>query len=686
MTMSTITRREHVLLGVFGTTAAIFLATAGVFSYIIHKSDLQGAPAHALSGDISWKVFDGGADDPGTNYSESIITTGNASRLAQLWKTGLPATADNAVVELPNVSTSAGTVDLVFVNTVKGNLIAFNADTGAKVWEDDPSSANYNGQGTKSTPAIDASGTYVYAYALDGYVHRYRVTDGAEVAGTGFPAQVTLLPNDTEKGSASINIAGGYLYMTLSGNDGDYGHYVGHVVAVNLATGAKSVWNAECANIAQLLYTSGPNYCANTMSGIWARPGVKVDPVTGNVFVATGNGNYNANSGGNNWGDSILELSPSLGTIVDSYTPASYSSLDSGDADLGSTAPVILPTQSGSNTPYMLVQAGKDAIVRLLNRSNLSGQGGPRHTGGELQTIGINNEVHEQPAVWTDGGGTTWVFVTDESGYLYAYKVVTAGGVSSLSQVYQKSIGAISSPFVANGVLYLDGNNLLALNATTGATLFNSSSIGVSLSQHWESPIVVNGLVFTPDNRSNLLALYIPGVTPVSAPPAPSPTPSPASSGSSSTAKTTTAGTAATAAAQSNTPAGTSATAKSAAATAAASGVAASAGTVKHPAGLVGLIETVGSAAERLLHLQPVAHFVKKEPVAGQWATIALLALLALLVWNSIVGGMYMLIRRWAPVRAATAATGTNLKMSIPMYAGMRRWTQAALGILRKRP
>ncbi len=491
----------------------IFTATLVSVVFLLNKNDLKPGRAVASSGDIAWQVFDGGKDDPGTNYNESVINASNVAGMQELWSASLPAAADDAVVEQPNVSTSQGTVDLVIVNTIEGNLLAFNADTGSKVWEADPSSTDFNGQGTKSTPAIDPSGNYVYAYAVDGYIHKYNITNGSEVTGNGFPAQATLLPNDTEKGSASLNIANGYLYMTLSGNDGDYGHYVGHVVAVNLSTGTKTVWNAECANITHLLYTSGSNYCANTMSGIWARPGVKVDPVTGNVFVATGNGNYNANSGGKNWGDSIIELKPDLSQIVDSYTPATFADLDSGDADLGSTAPVILPTQSSSNTPYMLVQAGKDHIVRLLNRSNLSGQGGPGHTGGELQTITISDEVHEEPAVWVDGSGNTWVFVTDESGDLYAYKLVTTNGTSRLVQQYSESIGVSSSPFIANGVLYLDGDNILALNPTTGATLFNSSSIGIGLNQHWESPVVVNGKLFTSDNNGNLYALYNPGAS-----------------------------------------------------------------------------------------------------------------------------------------------------------------------------
>ncbi len=511
---------------VFGLSVLVFFY---VNTWLVHALELgrsQTAGANATY--YSWQEFDGGVDSPGAQYVESGLTTSNVSGLRVLWHASTPAAADDSVVEQAYVNTSSGLANLVFVNTIKGNLIAYNALTGAKVWEQDPSSANFNGQGTKSTPAIDPSGAYVYAYALDGYVHKYVTGTGAEVTGGGWPEQVTLLPDDTEKGSASLNIAGGYLYMTLSGNDGDYGHYVGHVVAIKLSNGAKTVWNAECANITQLLTTSGANYCASTQSGMWARPGVKVDPVTGNVYATSGNGNYNANSGGNNWGDSIIELTPNLSSIVDSYTPASYSNLDSGDADLGSSAPVLLPKQNGSNTPYLMVQTGKDHIVRLLNRSNLSGQGGPRHTGGELQTLSINDEEHNEPATWVDPSGTTWVFVTTNSGTLYAYKVETSGGVTTLHQQYTESIGVSSSPFVTNGVLYFSGDNILAYNATTGAQLFNSSSIGVSLNQHWEAPVVINSEVITPDNNGNVYALYLPGVTPTAAPVA-----SPSSGGSS---------------------------------------------------------------------------------------------------------------------------------------------------------
>jgi len=499
---------------IFAFSFALFATTVISSVHFLNKGKIAPNHTSAISGDISWRVFNGGVDDPGANYNETKISTGNVNKLTKLWQVTLPGDVDNAPVEEANVSTNSGTKDLVFVNTIEGNLVAYDAATGTKIWEADPDASLFNGQGTNSTPAIDPSGNYIYAYAVDGYVHKYNITNGAEITGTGFPAQITLLPNDTEKGSASINIANGYLYMTMAGNDGDYGHYVGHVVAVKLSTGVKTVWNANCANIKQLLTTSGTNSCADIMNGIWARPGVKVDPVTGNVYAATGNGPYNANSGGNDWGDSIVELSPDLSTILDSYTPANYDTLEGTDADLGSTAPVILPTQSNSSTPYMMVQGGKDKVLKLLNRADLSGQGGPRHTGGELQKITISGQTRNQPAVWVDPSGQTWVYVTDSASNLYGYKLVTTGGVSSLTQVFKKASLASSSPFIANGVVYLTGNTFLAVDATTGTTLFNSSSIGINTGLHWASPIVVNGTFFSSDSGSNFYALGLPATVP----------------------------------------------------------------------------------------------------------------------------------------------------------------------------
>src|SRR5579884_3204715 len=299
---------------------------------------------------IAWPAFDGGGSRSGINADESILTPSNISGLTRIWQQTLPGVVDSSPVELPNVKTAGGTKTLLFVTTLQGSLLAIDAATGNLVWRQN----TYGPKITNSSPAIDPSGKYVYSYGIDGRVHKYAIGSGSEITSGGWPETMTLM-TDVEKGSSALNIGNGYLYVTTSGYIGDGGHYEGHVVAVNLATGNKTDFNSLCANIRQLLddAPTDANYCPDIQSGIWARAGAVIDPVTGNVFVTTGNGPYNANVGGYDYGDTVIELSPDLTKVIDTYTPLNYVSLNENDTDLGSAAPVMLPKQAGSSTPYM---------------------------------------------------------------------------------------------------------------------------------------------------------------------------------------------------------------------------------------------------------------------------------------------------------------------------------------------
>ena len=450
---------------------------------------------------VIWPAFDGGGQRSGVNSSETILTSSSVKQLKLLWQVTLPAVADSSPVELPQVQTPNGIKTLLFVTTKSGSLLAIDAATGSLVWRKDTSGPKF----TTSSPAIDPSKQYVYSYGLDGFVHKYAVGDGTEVVNSTWPALLTRMP-DVEKGSSSLNIAKGYLYMTAGGYPGDAGHYEGHVIAVNLTTGIETVFNALCANIKHVL---GPNDCSDVQSAIWGRAGAVVDPITKDVYVTTGNGPFRTD--GRSFGDSIIKLSPDLNTILDSYTPSNYASLQANDQDLGSAAPALLPYQAKSSTPNMMVQAGKDNTLRLVNRDNLSGQGGPDHVGGELQAIPLpqSGDVDTHPAVWNDSSGTTWVFVANFQGFS-AFRVVTdATGHTSLRLAYQDSHSG-SSPFIAHGILYLQGSGVIyALKPSTGAVLWRStqSSAGGTIgSLHWQSPIVVNGHLYALDNAGHFSA------------------------------------------------------------------------------------------------------------------------------------------------------------------------------------
>lgn len=468
--------------------------------------------ARTVAAQATWPVFDGGSARTGVNTVEHTITPDNVSQLTRLWQTHLPDIADSSPIFLPNVPTSNGPKSLLFLTTLQGKLLALDATTGQLVW----SQTTHGPKITNSSPAIDPSGQFVYSYGLDGKVHKYAVSNGAETTGAGWPATVTLMTED-EKESSALNITDNYLYVTLSGYNGDAGHYEGHVVAIQLATGTTTVFNSLCANIRQLLVNTptAANYCPDIQSGAWARAGAVVDPITGNVFFVTGNGTYNANNGGHDYGDTVLELSPDLSHLIDTYTPSNHNELNQDDLDLGSAAPVMLPKQALSKTPYLAIQAGKDEQLRLLNRQNLSGQGGPNHVGGELQSVALPQGcvVVTQPIAWNDTHGVTWVFVANDCG-LSAFKVITdVNGNTSLQTAYTNQDSG-SSPFIANGLLFLQGRQVLrAIDPNTGATLWDSnrSSAGGSIGGlHWESPIVVNGVVYVPDDDGDLTAYGLP--------------------------------------------------------------------------------------------------------------------------------------------------------------------------------
>jgi len=464
-----------------------------------------GSPTAAPVRDGFWPGFDVDAARSGVNPDEQTLTSATVRGLHRLWSVTLPAVADSTPVLMTNLRLPDGTQrDVLYLTTKPGSLVALDAATGAELWVANTHGPRY----TTSSPLADAARGVVYSYGLDGKVHQYNAATGQEIRGGGWPVLITTMPA-TEKESSSLNAANGYLYVTTAGYPGDAPPYQGHVVAINMTTGASHVFNSLCSDRAHVL---APGECPDNTSGIWSRAGVVVDPVTGSLFATTGNGSYNANQGGHDWGDSVLELSADASRVIDSYTPTNFQALDDGDTDLGSTSPALLPFIVKSQTPYLAVQVGKDGILRLLDRQNLSGQGGPGHVGGELQTINAPGGcgVFGQPAVWTDpASGAIWLFVTNGCGS-GGYQVVTASdGTTTLEQKWGIRQGA-TSPVVAGGMLFAAaGGKLFALDPRTGQQLWTSASpsAGGSIGGiHWESPIVVGGRLYCSDENGRLIS------------------------------------------------------------------------------------------------------------------------------------------------------------------------------------
>jgi hypothetical protein len=307
----------------------------------------------------------------------------------------------------------------------------------------------------------------------------------------------------TEKNASPLWIGSGYLYAATSGYFGDAPPYVGHVISIRLRDGSVHVYNALCSDVHSL---PSARSCPHSGSGIWSRGGVAIDPdpsAHGRIYVATGNGAFDANTGGHDYGDSVLSLSADARSLLGYYTPSNYEELQNGDADLGSTAPALLPRDGRSKTPLMLVQGGKDGILRLIDRTNLQG------VGAELQRIDIGTALYSTPAVWQDPATRqTWIYL-GLSASVRAYRVVTSNRTTRLVHAWTVSAGETqegTSPVISGGVVFVAMNGAISgLDAHDGKKVW-SAPIG---NVHWESPIVANGSIFCSDEDGILTAFRI---------------------------------------------------------------------------------------------------------------------------------------------------------------------------------
>ena len=441
------------------------------------------------------------------NLGETVIDTSSVRRLRRIWNAELPDLADERPVLAGNLlMPDKKRHDVLYVTTDKGTLMALDAATGATFWAVTP--RNRNPKYTKGSPAIDLDQELVYSYGLDGSVHRFKATTGQEMLGGGWPVTVTRMPV-SEKVSSALNLINGYLYVTTASFSGDAPPYQGHVVTIDVKTGATHVFNSLCNDHTHLLAL---NECKANGGGVWARPGVQQDPATGNIFFTVSDGEFTANRKGQSWGNTVIEMTPDGAKVLDSYTPENFVEEAFQNRDLGSTAPTLLPMLPESRTPYLAVQAGKEGLLRLLNRQDLSGRGGPAHVGGELQTVSLPDQCPTlaQPVAWQDpAGGGLWVFVATLC-HMDAFRVVTSPkGTTKLQPAWYLGVQA-TSPMISGGVLFAaTSENLLAIDPRAGRQLWSSASdaAGGSIGHvHWESHLAVGGRVYCSDESNHLTA------------------------------------------------------------------------------------------------------------------------------------------------------------------------------------
>ena len=355
----------------------------------------------------------------------------------------------------------------IYVTTTYGRTEAISAATGRVLWRyTPPTYDSYAGSAriTNMSPIADPDRTAIYAGAPDGRIVKLAIKTGKVL----WSRSITRDPTH-EKLTSSLNVARGLLIATTGGYIGDAPPYQGHVVTLNPSNGRiVHVWNSLCADRRAIIQ---PSTCSSSDSAIWARSGAVVDPATGKLLVATGNGPYN---GSTDFGDSVIVLSPDASRVLGHWTPPNQDELNRSDLDLGSTAPALL---SGG----YFVQGGKDGILRLIDRGLRVVQ--------TVSTPGAT-DLFSAPAVWQG----TWLFVATGSG-IDAWML--RGG--QLQKAWSNSSDG-TSPILAGGLLYVQGSGVIRVYRPTSGRVVAELPCG---DVHWQSPIVDGGRVIAAEGNAN---------------------------------------------------------------------------------------------------------------------------------------------------------------------------------------
>jgi outer membrane protein assembly factor BamB len=451
--------------------------------YPLAISLLIGASVAVVAADRSlpaqdWPMFGGNVESSSANPRPTGITAANATQLVRR-QIKLDGTVDASAIYLQSVTVHGERHDCIFVTTTYGKTLALDAGTGAVLWEYTPPSYQAlagTRQFTNSTPAADADRQSIYAASPDGYIQKLSVSDGRLI----WRVAVTKLP-EREKLASPLKFYRGHVIAVTAGYIGDRPPYQGHVAILDGNSGQLvQVWNSLCSNRTGLLE---PDSCPQTKSAIWGRAGAVIDSDSGDVFIATGNGNWDGRSA---WGDSLIEIDGSA-TMLANYTPADTAQLNERDLDLGSSSPVLLGAD-------LLAQGGKDGKVRLLSRKSIAGS--TAHKGDELQIVSTpsGTDLFTQPAVWRQDG-QIWMFAADNGGTA-AWELEN----SKLQEKWKNTTGG-TSPFEAGGLLfvYARAGGLNVYEAASGkhiATLPCGPG-------HWNSPIVLQGEIILPEGNAN---------------------------------------------------------------------------------------------------------------------------------------------------------------------------------------
>ncbi|MBX7244968.1 MAG: hypothetical protein K1X53_05690 [Candidatus Sumerlaeaceae bacterium] len=393
------------------------------------------------------------------------------------------ATEHNSVYALDADSTAGQNAtplwQVSFINPARGITTIPYQDVGTEdIWPE---------IGITGTPVIDrVAGTlFVVAKTKENgryaqRLHALDITSGRERPGSPVAIRATIRgrnqPTITfdpllENQRAGLLLSNGVVYVAF-GAHGNHNAYHGFILGYNART-------------LRLLrsFTTTPT---GVKGGVWQGGCALSADEDGNIYANVGNGTFNANTGGQDYADSIIKLSPS-GTkfqVVDYFTPYNQAYMEAADRDFGTCGAMLVSGLSG--TPSNLIIAGsKTPDLFVLDRDNL----------GKFRETDNNQIVQYLPNSITNVWGSfayfnNHAYVCPAGAYPRAYGVSSDGlttdpvATASTYLFWPGAIPSISANGNQDGIVWAVSKRSSMVNPGPPAALYAYRADNMDLLYH----------------------------------------------------------------------------------------------------------------------------------------------------------------------------------------------------------
>jgi hypothetical protein len=446
----------------------------------------------------------------GANLQETALTVASVKQhFGKLWT----LYADGQIVAQPlyvsglNVQ-GKGTFNAVIISTMHNTIYAYDADKAptqpqsqdSLIWAQwlgqpqpeafgfDSWNTNFPEWGIVSTPVIDDAHTTMYVVSWNknnaGGEFRLHAIDLTKAPFTGpgvmpldyrekiepVPVITASVPKpgggvlnlDTsqQKQRAALLLDHGVLYIAFGTNRETDNTMHGWLLAYDAATlTRKAVWNVTPTS---------------HNGGVWQAGSGLASDDAGNVYLLSGNGGFDADQGGQSYGDSFvkLKLEGDKLTVKDYFTPCNQVWLDKActdfapcDLDLGSAGPLFIPQSPGK--PARLIGGGKDGSIYVVDPAHMGHllrttppAGMNCVSSNAVQTVlgahqggqGVIGNIHGSHVIW-QGPDATRVLVWGEDDFLRSFTLKNG----SLVTPPAKSLYLIP-PGMPGGMLSISAN------------------------------------------------------------------------------------------------------------------------------------------------------------------------------------------------------------------------------------